>query len=79
MNMKKKLFVPMAMMAVLAFASCDTKLCYCYENGHEEEMYVNTDVACNSYSRGNRGCVEQNERMDPRTLARDRKLAKAQE
>ena len=57
-------------MAVLAFVSCDTKLCYCYENHHEEEMYVSSDVACNSYSRGDRGCVEQNERMDPRELAK---------
>lgn len=70
---RKKILLPIAAMALLAFASCDTKLCYCYENGHEEEMYVSNDVACNAYSRGNRGCVEQNERMDPHQLARDRK------
>lgn len=74
--MKKRLVIPAALaFSALCFSSCDTKLCYCYENGHEEEMYVNSDVACASYSRGNRGCVEQNERMDPRDIARDRKKA----
>ena len=69
----------MVAFAALIFASCDTKLCYCYGNGHEEEMYVSSDVGCSAYSSGNRGCVEQNERMDPREIARDRKKAIALE
>lgn len=71
--MKKKLFVPMALMAVMAFASCDTKLCYCYENGHEEEMYVSSDVACSAYSTNRKGCVESNERMDPSQIGQEYK------
>ena len=71
--MKKIILSIVALMGCVVLASCDTKLCYCYENGIEEEMYVNSDVSCASYSRGNRGCVEQNERMDPRDIARDRK------
>ncbi len=57
-------------MAVASLASCDTKLCYCYENGYEQEVYVNIDTPCNSMSRGERGCVERNERMDPTQVAK---------
>ena len=57
-------------MAVSSLASCDTKLCYCYENGYEQEVYVNIDTPCNSMSRGERGCVERNERMDPTQVAK---------
>ncbi len=71
--MKKKLFVPMAMLAVLTLASCGTKLCYCYENGHEEELYVSEDVACSAYSTNRKGCVEQNERMDPSQIGQEYK------
>ena len=60
----------MAVMAVVMLSSCDTKLCYCYENGYEQTVYVNPDTPCNSMTRGERGCVEQNERMDPNDVAK---------
>ena len=69
MNMKKKLLIPLAAIAALSFASCDTKLCYCYENGQEQQLYISTDLPCNSQSTASRGCVEQNERMDPDDVA----------
>lgn len=68
--MKKKWFVPMALLAVVLFASCDSKLCYCYENGYEQQVYVNPDTPCSSMTRGERGCVEKNERMDPGQVAK---------
>ena len=69
MNMKKKILIPMALVICATFASCDTKLCYCYENGQEQTMYISTDLPCNTQSTDTRGCVEQNERMDPGTTA----------
>lgn len=73
MNMKKKLLIPVALVFCVAFASCDSKLCYCYENGHEEELYVSSDVACSAYSTSRKGCVESNERMDPTQIANEQK------
>lgn len=67
--MKKKLLFPIALMAVLAFSSCDLKMCYCYENGYEEETYTNVDTPCSSYTTTTRGCVEVNERMNPDLVA----------
>lgn len=72
--MKKKLFIPLALFAVVVFcASCDSKLCYCYQtspNGvYEEEVYTNTDTPCNALSTNARGCVESNERMNPHDIA----------
>lgn len=61
--MKKKALLTISAIAALTFVSCDSKLCYCYNNGREETVYVNPDVACNAYSNGSRGCVEENERM----------------
>lgn len=60
----------MAVLAVVLFASCDSKLCYCYENGYEQQVYVNPDTPCSSMTRGERGCVEKNERMDPGQVAK---------
>lgn len=60
----------MALLAVVLFASCDSKLCYCYENGYEQQVYVNPDTPCSSMTRGERGCVEKNERMDPGQVAK---------
>ncbi len=68
--MKKIILGIVAVMAVVALSSCDTKLCYCYENGYEQTMYVNADTPCNSMTRGERGCVESNERMDPGQVAK---------
>ncbi len=66
MNMKKRIVPMVGVVALtLLFASCDLKKCYCYENGYEEETYVNTDVPCSSYTTATRGCVEVNERMNP--------------
>ncbi len=61
--MKKILIVVAVVVAAVSLSSCDSKLCYCYDNGREETLYVNPDVACNAYSSGRRGCVEANERM----------------
>ena len=71
MNMKRKILVLSAALLCGAalFSSCDQKMCYCYENGLEEEMYVNADQACSAYTSGNRGCVEVNERMNPSQTA----------
>lgn len=60
----------MAVLAVVLLASCDSKLCYCYENGYEQQVYVNPDTPCSSMTRGERGCVEKNERMDPGQVAK---------
>lgn len=67
--MKKRILIALAAVAALSFASCDSKLCYCYENGQEQQLYISPDLPCNSYSTASRGCVEQNERMDPGDVA----------
>lgn len=67
--MKKVLLGFAALMALMSLASCETKLCYCYEKGREVEMYVNEDTPCSSLNQRNRGCVERNERMDPNDVA----------
>ncbi len=68
--MKKRILTGLALCAISAtFASCGSKLCYCYENGYEQELYISPDVACNAYSTASRGCVEQHERMDPGQVA----------
>ena len=71
--MKKKFFFPVAILACVALASCDAKLCYCYEAGaggvYEKESYVNTDTPCNSMSTSSRTCVESHERMNPDDIA----------
>ncbi len=70
-NMKKRLIIPAAfVITVLCCSSCDTKLCYCYENGMEQVVYVDSDTPCNSMTRGERGCVESYERMDPSQTAK---------
>ena len=74
MNMKKKLLIPLVAFAALCFASCDSKLCYCYESAnpqgvYEQEVYTNTDTPCSAMSTSTRGCVEQNERMNPDDIA----------
>ena len=72
--MKKKLILSLVtIVAALAFASCDSKTCYCYDNGREEVLYVNPDVKCNAYSSGRRGCVESNERMNPSEIGQEYK------
>ena len=67
--MKKKVIIPLAAVASLFLASCDSKLCYCYENGEEQQLYISPDLPCNSQGTATRGCVEQNERMDPDDIA----------
>lgn len=74
MNMKKRVILAIAAFAVaMVFASCDSKLCYCYESTtqgvYEQEVYTNTDTPCNAMSNSSRGCVESNERMDPNNIA----------
>jgi hypothetical protein len=76
--MKKKIFVAtLSLIGLVAFASCDSKICYCYErsaNGtvHETEVYTSNDTPCNSMSRGDRGCIESYERgtIDPNDIAK---------
>ncbi|MBR1549588.1 MAG: hypothetical protein IJ634_03030 [Bacteroidales bacterium] len=67
--MKKILSLAAAVVAVFVLASCDSKLCYCYEGGYESEVYTNTDTPCASLGSGERGCVESYERMDPGQVA----------
>ena len=73
MNMKKKLDVPIAMMAVLSFSSCydNSKVCYCYENRVEQEVYVSHDMPCSNFNTEKRGCIESHERgtFDPSSTA----------
>lgn len=71
--MKIKVLLPIATLVALAFASCDSKMCYCYDNGREEVLYVNADVKCDAYSSGRRGCVESNERMNPNEIGQEYK------
>lgn len=81
-NMKKRLIIPLTIiLACMAFASCGSKLCYCYEGNREAELYVSEDVACNAYSTDRRGCVESYERMTNRMggIGDEYKKAKAQE
>ena len=65
--------LPLAAVAVVAFASCDSKLCYCYdytnEGVMEQEVYTNSETHCNALSNSSRVCVEQNERMNPGDIA----------
>ncbi len=70
----KTLTAASLVLAAFALASCDSKLCYCYEytsqSVREQEAYTNTDTPCASLSRGeSRICVERAERMDPGDLA----------
>lgn len=72
--MKKQIIASLAFCALcVAFASCDSKLCYCYESTaqgvYEQEVYTNTDTPCSAMSTGSRGCVESNERMNPGDIA----------
>ena len=67
--MKKRILISLAALAALGFASCDSKLCYCYENGQEQQLYISPDLPCHSQSTATRGCVEQNERMNPDDVA----------
>ena len=71
--MKKRILISLAALAAVGFASCDSKLCFCYESGaqgvYEQEVYTNTDTPCNAMSTSTRGCVEQNERMNPGEIA----------
>lgn len=76
--MKKKILFLALVVAAMAAVSCDTKLCYCYENGYENEVYVDSDVKCTAYSTDRRGCVEAHERMNASEIATDQKRAKAQ-
>ena len=79
-DMKKRLIFPVTLvLACIAFASCGSKLCYCYEGNHEAELYVSEDVACNAYSTDRRGCVESYERMNPSDIGDEYKKTKAQE
>ena len=73
MNMKRKLLIPAALLLCVAFASCDSKLCYCYEGNREAELYVNSDTPCSAYTTDRRGCVEANERMNLGGIAEEYK------
>ena len=53
--MKRRVIMALAACAVAAvFASCDSKLCYCYESTaqgvYEQEVYTNSDTPCNAMS-----------------------------
>ncbi len=61
--MKKIILIVSALVAVAAFSSCDSKVCYCYDGPVETTTYTNRDTPCTSFSRGGVGCVEEYERM----------------
>ncbi len=67
MNMKRRVLLCTVVVMAAWFASCDSKLCYCYQTTssgvYEEEVYTSTDNHCNVLSTSSRTCVEQNERM----------------
>ena len=74
---KKRLLIPLAALALFALASCDSKLCYCYERVsatqvYESEQYISSDTPCSSLSTENRGCIESYERgsIDPQDIAK---------
>ena len=72
--MKKKILILLPVVAMMfALASCDSKLCYCYERTsmgvQEVESYTNTDTPCNALSTSSRTCVERQERMNPGDIA----------
>lgn len=73
---KKKFLLPLAAFVIaLLFASCDSKLCYCYTSTSqgvlEEEVYTNTDTPCSALGNSSRGCIEREERgtFDPGDIA----------
>ena len=68
--MKKIVLLSLSVVASLCFVSCDQKLCYCYEGGYEQEVYTNSDTPCYTLGRGERGCVERYERMNPEDVAK---------
>lgn len=60
----KKIIMALGVVAAVAMlASCDSKLCYCYDGPTETTTYVSSDTPCTSMSRGGIGCVEEYERM----------------
>lgn len=69
----KMLTAASLVLAAFALASCDSKLCYCYEatssGVYEQEAYTNTDTPCGALTNSRRTCVESNERMDPGSIA----------
>lgn len=71
--MKKIIFASLCMACIALFASCDTKLCYCYQQtgSHvtESETYVDLSTRCNDLSTSIRHCVESSQRMDPNGMA----------
>lgn len=75
--MKKKLLIPLAVLASIAFASCDSKPCYCFERGYDgrlirSEIYVSSDTPCNSQTTDSRGCIERSElgTINPEDIAK---------
>lgn len=76
--MKRRIVIPAVLaLSALCFASCDNKLCYCYERTsdgilHETQLYTSHDTPCSSLSRGNRGCIESSERgtINPDDIAK---------
>lgn len=71
--MKKLLFIIPC--ALLLLASCDMKKCYCYEpiNGlmTVDETYTDINSQCSSLSTTRRICVEEQEYVDPNSMAVD--------
>ncbi len=64
--MKKIVLSLAAVVAVLTLASCDQKVCYCYQSTssgvYEEEVMTNSDTPCNALGSATRGCIESHER-----------------
>ena len=76
----KKIVLSLAVVAaVCTLASCDTKVCACYDytstGVHPTDIYVGEATACASQSTGRLGdlgsrvCMEDHERLSPEQVA----------
>lgn len=75
--MKKLIFTMAAVAAMTLLASCDSKVCICYErvNGDVVKTETMGDPAarCSTLSTSRRTCVEEYEELDPSQIAIDYK------
>ena len=68
---QKRILAALVLLGAVALASCDSKVCYCYDGPHETTQYTNSDTPCSSLGRGGVGCVEEWERMTGGGQAQD--------
>ncbi len=68
---QKRILVVLAVLGTMALASCDSKMCYCYDGPHEITKYTNSDTPCSALGYAGVGCVEEWERMTGGGQAQD--------